>query len=570
MKPKTRNPWLAATLTVTLAVGGAAAGAQTWVPASGGAVPGGAVDAGTSNGVPFTVCRASQGSALLPGKLRADGQWQGCKVTYQGSPVWAASYEVLTDFDGSWEPATQTVPENALEAGIGGGGGPLYVCRYRPAEDSSNPGRLGSNGRCAVAQQGQAVQHTSYDVLVSAPPPPAGDISLSSSTLDFGSLQTGETASQSLTITNYGPGDLILGTVDVPASGFEVSLDGEGNLGVNQVRTVTVTFAPELAGPHDTTLVVNSNDADTPTAAVAIGAAATDPPVTSLNTCLKFKVGSEERWVEDQSSTSGNPRLVSSAMPCDYTMFAEDTSQGLIHGAQFTFHNNTESWWWRQSSHYQTGELTDWLPSADDWYPAPLKSIFVVEKVDGEAGAIAWDDLVLFKSAETGWYWDIGSNDYLYAAATSSAGAVQIRLGAPEEHPYAACMDFVESWLTDRQAPHPSHMIGHAGRCAHSSASFEEIARSTWGGGHLGCFAQTSTAVAATLPAASDEASCVSTCSGLGNTHAEVRELVDGSGECTCTNTRGSTGPECSPTLPNEENPQGADATDVNVYLTGN
>ncbi len=172
MNPQTRNPWLAATLTVTLAAGwSAAAGAQTWVAASDGAIPDGAVDAGSLNGKALTICRASAGGGVHPGKIRTDGQWQGCKVTFGGAAQTVTSYEVLTDFGGGWEAATQTVPETALEAGNTAGGGPFYVCRYRPAEDSSNPGKLNMSGKCTVGERGQAVQYTSYDVLVSPPAP---------------------------------------------------------------------------------------------------------------------------------------------------------------------------------------------------------------------------------------------------------------------------------------------------------------------------------------------------------------------------------------------------------------
>jgi hypothetical protein len=68
--------------------------AGTWVPASGGAVPEGAVAWGhEANGEALFVCRAALNGGLHPGKVR--GEFGAANIPFGGKEVKVFSYEVL-------------------------------------------------------------------------------------------------------------------------------------------------------------------------------------------------------------------------------------------------------------------------------------------------------------------------------------------------------------------------------------------------------------------------------------------------------------------------------------------
>jgi Protein of unknown function (DUF3421) len=68
--------------------------AGTWVPASGGAVPEGAVAWGhEANGEALFVCRAYLNGGLHPGKVR--GEFGAANIPYGGQEVKVYEYEVL-------------------------------------------------------------------------------------------------------------------------------------------------------------------------------------------------------------------------------------------------------------------------------------------------------------------------------------------------------------------------------------------------------------------------------------------------------------------------------------------
>jgi Zn-dependent metalloprotease len=134
--------------------------------------------------------------------------------------------------------------------------------------------------------------------------PPEGSISVNPDSLAFGAVELGGISDASLTVSNAGTADLMINSLLVEgtnASQFEVSsgaCTGQ-TLKPSGTCTVTVAFSPTSAGVKTGSLMIESDDPNTPTLNVALTgtgralpAVATDPPtsVTSSSANLNGKV----------------------------------------------------------------------------------------------------------------------------------------------------------------------------------------------------------------------------------------------------------------------------------------
>lgn len=133
---------------------------QTWVNGT-GQVPALAVRGGTDvGGAALYICRATDGQGVTHvGKFRTG---LGCLYFYNGQPVVAGSYQVLTDDSVSWQAAAGgSVPAGSYQAASG----LVYICRAW-VEDSLQVGQLrgGSTG-CAIEFGATGGVFTSYEVL---------------------------------------------------------------------------------------------------------------------------------------------------------------------------------------------------------------------------------------------------------------------------------------------------------------------------------------------------------------------------------------------------------------------
>jgi len=108
----------------------------------------------------------------------------------------------------------------------------------------------------------------------------APQISLSSTSIQFGTVGVGSTSNLNLTISNPGSADLTISMISVAGTGFGVS-------GITTPKTVTagqsisagVTFQPTGGGGVSGTLTITSNDPANPTTTVALaGTGSTTAP----------------------------------------------------------------------------------------------------------------------------------------------------------------------------------------------------------------------------------------------------------------------------------------------------
>lgn len=98
----------------------------------------------------------------------------------------------------------------------------------------------------------------------------APDITLSTTNLAFGDLLIGETATQSVTISNDGDAVLNIGSIALSGSGDFTYNGCTQSLAAGDSCDVTVTFSPVTAGVATDTLTIMSDDPDEATVTVAL------------------------------------------------------------------------------------------------------------------------------------------------------------------------------------------------------------------------------------------------------------------------------------------------------------
>ncbi|MFZ9127128.1 MAG: choice-of-anchor D domain-containing protein [Steroidobacteraceae bacterium] len=106
--------------------------------------------------------------------------------------------------------------------------------------------------------------------------------SVSATSLDFGSLQAGESSSQTVTLSNSSRINLNISSIAVTGSAaFSSTNDCPATLAAKARCRIQVTFAPTVGGAAQGSLVIDSNASNSPTA-VALAGFATQPPTATV------------------------------------------------------------------------------------------------------------------------------------------------------------------------------------------------------------------------------------------------------------------------------------------------
>ncbi len=136
--------------------------------------------------------------------------------------------------------------------------GGFYGAKWRP--DPNNPGH------------GEEIVATNSFTVVSSTPPPAPAISVTDSvapatdlSVPFGSVNTGSSANQTVTVTNTGTANLAVGAVgstNALAAPFSIKTDTCSNqtIAPSASCTLTVAFAPTATGTFTDSFNIPSND----------------------------------------------------------------------------------------------------------------------------------------------------------------------------------------------------------------------------------------------------------------------------------------------------------------------
>ncbi|MDZ4122234.1 MAG: choice-of-anchor D domain-containing protein, partial [Candidatus Cloacimonadaceae bacterium] len=123
-----------------------------------------------------------------------------------------------------------------------------------------------------------------YNVILSAT---AGlrnpEIQVSAFTLNFGSVVTGGTVYQDLTISNTGTNPLQISDIQLSPNAF-TTLTPDFSVPVGGNRSVRILFSPVVGGSYDGTAIIYSNDPDTPQLQITLsGFAETGIPSIALS-----------------------------------------------------------------------------------------------------------------------------------------------------------------------------------------------------------------------------------------------------------------------------------------------
>src|ERR1700683_3421253 len=102
--------------------------------------------------------------------------------------------------------------------------------------------------------------------------PGAGILSPSATSVSFGSIAVGNTATQSLTVTNTGLGTVTISEATLTGAGFTViGGNPSGTIGVGKSSTIQIQFAPTSGGAITGGLTILSDASNSPLAISIIG-----------------------------------------------------------------------------------------------------------------------------------------------------------------------------------------------------------------------------------------------------------------------------------------------------------
>jgi len=98
-----------------------------------------------------------------------------------------------------------------------------------------------------------------------------GTISVQPTSIDFGTVSTGTTANETVTITNTGNADLDINGIAQPGSPFTVTgLSTPVTIGAGQSEQFTAQFSPTAAGPNSGSIVITSCDESSPQLSIPV------------------------------------------------------------------------------------------------------------------------------------------------------------------------------------------------------------------------------------------------------------------------------------------------------------
>jgi hypothetical protein len=121
-------------------------------------------------------------------------------------------------------------------------------------------------------------------ILLQSEPLPSPQISLSSTSLDFGSVHAGDSSFSNLTIANSGSANLIIRQITFSGANtldFNTRNDTctGATLSPSQNCTLQIVFSPRSSGSKSAILSISSNDPNTPTQTVSLSGSSTDSSV---------------------------------------------------------------------------------------------------------------------------------------------------------------------------------------------------------------------------------------------------------------------------------------------------
>jgi hypothetical protein len=169
-----------------------------------------------------------------------------------------------------------------------------------------------------------------YSNEAEATVPSSSQLSVSPTSINFGNVTVGSSATQTATLTDTGSGSVVVSGETVTGTGFSTSgLSVPLTLAGGQSATFTVKFAPAAAGPATGTISVASNATNSP-ATVSLSGTGVSPGGSLLLSASPTSLG------------FGNVNVGSTSEPQSVTLTNSGTasvtiSQAAITGTGFSF-----------------------------------------------------------------------------------------------------------------------------------------------------------------------------------------------------------------------------------------
>jgi hypothetical protein len=244
----------------TLTINSNASNATLSVPLSGTGVSQGGVTANpTSLGFGSI---ATGSSKSLSGTLTNSG---GTSVTISGASTSGAAFSL----------SGLTVPLT-----LGAGQSTSFTVKFAPTSSGS------ASGNVTVTSDGS---NPSLSIPLSGTGAAPGSLSANPTSLSFGSVQTGSTASKSETVTNTGGATVSISQANVTGSEYSVSgLTLPTTLTASQSVTFTVKFSPSSTGTMNGSLSLVSDASNSPLSISLSGTGATPGQLAVSPTTLSF------------------------------------------------------------------------------------------------------------------------------------------------------------------------------------------------------------------------------------------------------------------------------------------
>jgi hypothetical protein len=152
-----------------------------------------------------------------------------------------------------------------------------------PSSDTFDiPSNDSGTGTVTISVSGTGTAAPAPNIVITDSVAPSSDLSV-----PFGNVTDGLTSDQTVTITNSGDADLVIGTIagiNPLAAPFSITVDNCSGQTIAPAGNcaLTVHFAPTAAIPSSDTFDIPSNDPDTPTVTVSVSGTGTAAPAPNI------------------------------------------------------------------------------------------------------------------------------------------------------------------------------------------------------------------------------------------------------------------------------------------------
>ncbi len=326
---------------VTLAAGQRLSLAASFAPVTAGSATGSITVMSTATNSPAAISLSGTGVqsliAVVPGSVSFGNVTVGVTNT-QTMTIQNPGSASLTVTQAAMTGTGYSLSGLALPVSIAPGGSVAFNVAFAPAAGSSYPSMLtlvsnAPNSPSSVSLSGTGIA-------------PIQQLSASPTSLSFGSLTTGTSATQNVTLTNTGNSSVSISQIVASGAGFSTgSIALPISLAAGQSTSFSVAFAPASAGSLAGAITVTSNAANSPLTVTLAGIGAT--PATHAVT-LSWTPGSSsyEGFNVYRGSAPGGPysRVDSSMIPTtSYTDSNVTAGQSYFYVATEVDSTGTES-----------------------------------------------------------------------------------------------------------------------------------------------------------------------------------------------------------------------------------